>query len=342
VTPPRLLHVANGTATTETIHEAGIPGSSSIWADPLHEGPVPGQLTDAQLLDVRARYLASGGESGVDPADTIAELRRWREVIDDHESYDELVLWYEHDLFDQLNLIQLLSRIGQTLPMPRQVSLICVGSLPGHPRFKGLGELTPDELGSLFETRRPLSDAQYELAARAWEAFRASDPRPLSALLGTDTSALPFLAPALERHLEEYPWTRDGLSRTERKLMTLAQQGPIDIWTAFPQMHDDETAFYIADQSFWQTITGLESATPPLVTVTVTSDVPGRLPTGTIALTDTGRAVLGGRVDRVERCGIDRWLGGVHLTGADSIWRWDHAQQRIVTAPAGEPQDERA
>ena len=331
-TRPRFLHVANGTSTTGTIHKAGIPGSSSIWADPLHEGPVPGQLTDEQLLVGRARHLASNGDPGGDSADTIAELRRWREVIDDHESYDELVLWYEHDLFDQLNLIQVLSRIGRTLPVARPASLICVGSFPGHPRFKGLGELTPVELGSLFETRRPVGDAQFELAARAWDAFRASGPRPLATLLGTDTSPLPFLAAALQRHLEEYPWTRDGLSRTERRLMSLAQSGPIDIWTAFPQMHDDETAFYIGDSSFWQVVKELESTTPALVSIAELSTPPGRLPTGTIALTNTGRSVLGGHLDRVEQCGIDRWLGGVHLVGSHPIWRWDHAQQRIVSA----------
>ncbi len=97
-------------------------------------------------------------------------------------------------------------------------------------------------------------------------------------------------------------------------------------------MHEDETAFYIADLSFWQVVTELESATPPLVALDVTSRPPGRLPAGTIALTDTGRSVLGGHVDRVERCGIDRWLGGVHLTGAQPVWRWDHAQGRICTA----------
>ena len=54
---PRLLHVANGTSTTGTIEAAGIPGACSIWADPLYEGPVPAGLGDAELLDVRMRYL---------------------------------------------------------------------------------------------------------------------------------------------------------------------------------------------------------------------------------------------------------------------------------------------
>ncbi len=322
----RLLHVANGTSTTDTIHDAGIPGSTSIWADPLHEGPVPGLLTDEQLLDVRARHLAGGG---IDAADAIDALRRWREAIDDRASYDELVLWYEHDLFDQLNLIQLLSRIGQGSLPTRSVSLICIDAFPGHPRFKGLGELSPGELGSLFDTRQPVSDAQYVVAARAWDAFRAADPLALDALLGTDTSALPFLAAALQRHCEDYPWTRDGLSRTERRLMTLAQPGPIDIWTAFPLMHEGETAFYIADSSFWQVVKELESARPALVSVAGTAAAPGRLPSGTIALTEMGQSVLGGQLDRVEQCGIERWLGGVHLTGSQSMWRWDEARRRI-------------
>ena len=325
----RFLHVANGTSTTGTIHLAGIPGSTSIWADPLHEGPVPGHLTDEELLDVRARHLAGDGSAGIDAADTIAELRRWRQVIDDHPSYDELVLWYEHDLFDQLNLIQLLNRIGQGPWVSRSVRLICIDAFPGHPHFKGLGELSPDELGSLFGARQRVSAAQYALAARAWDAFRAPDPLALDALLQTDTAALPFLAAALQRHLEDYPWMRDGLSRTERRLMTLAQPGPIDISKAFALMHDDETAFYIADSSFWHVVKELESARPALVSVAGTATVSGRLPDATIALTDAGRSILGGHVDRVERCGLDRWLGGVHLTGAHPMWRWDDALEKI-------------
>jgi len=327
-TSPRYLHVANGTSITGTIQQAGIPGRTSIWADPLHEGPVPGHLDDEQLLEVRARHLA--GDSTV--AETIAGLRRWRQVIDEHATYDELVLWYEHDLFDQLNLIQLLARIGEVVRGRKPVTLICIDAFPGHPSFKGLGELTPSELGSLFETRCPITDGQYELAARAWDAFRADTPQALDALLRIDTSALPFLAAALARHLEDYPWTRDGLSRTERRVMSLAQAAPIDIRAAFPRMHDDETAFYIADSSFWQIVTELESAAPPLVAVELTPSAPGQLKVGALALTDAGRAILGGHADRVELCGIDRWLGGVHLTGTQVVWRWDHAQGRICRA----------
>src|SRR5579863_6632474 len=158
----RFLHVANGASTTATLAAAGIPGARSIWADPLYEGPVPGGLDDAALLDLRARYLG--------PADAPeSDMRAWRSPLERDQSYDELILWFEHDLFDQLNLVQLLTWIRDHLPAAKPVSLICIGEFPGRPDFKGLGELTPAELASLLDTRQPVDGRHYASARRAWQ-----------------------------------------------------------------------------------------------------------------------------------------------------------------------------
>ena len=168
------LHVANGTSTTMTIEAARIPGAVSIWADPLHDGPVPGGLSDPELLEVRARHL--GGNDEPSFSDTVEGLTEWRRVIADHASYRELVLWYEHDLFDQLNLIQLLTWIRDHLPASKPVSLICIDSYPGRPSFKGLGELTVSELAPLIDTRRRVTDAQYTLADRPGHRLHRGAP----------------------------------------------------------------------------------------------------------------------------------------------------------------------
>lgn len=57
---------------------------------------------------------------------------------------------------------------------------------------------------------------QYALAQRAWAAFRAPDPRVVTALIAGDTTALPHLHPALLRWLEEFPAVGSGLSRTQQ------------------------------------------------------------------------------------------------------------------------------
>jgi hypothetical protein len=329
--PTRYLHVANGTCTTRLIESAGIPGVLSIWADPLYEGPVPGGLTDAELLDVRARYLAGPiQEADVDP---VNDLRLWREAIRRHESYDELILWFEHDLFDQLNLVQLLTWFRTCLPAAKSVSLVCVGSFPGHPAFKGLGELSPDELASLLETRQRVGEAQFSLAERAWEAFRKPTPEALDRLRHADTAAMPYLSAAITRFLQEFPWTGDGLSRTERRLLRLAYPGSISLSAAFPRMHQGEDAYYVTDLSLMSLAEALSRTTPPLLAF-----APGRsagdMFREPVMLTETGRAILEGRQDRVATCGIDRWLGGVHLQSDATVWRWDDLRQKMTTRTA--------
>jgi hypothetical protein len=312
----RLLHVANGSSVTRTLGPAGIPGATSIWADPLHNGPVPGGIDDDALMEVRARYHAPSPNA----ANPDNDMRRWRQVIAAHDTYDELVLWFEHDLFDQLNLIHLLSFIRASVPRSKPVSLICIGSFPGYPHFHGLGELQPAELASLFPTRQPVTDAQYDVAARAWDAFRQPTPEALFALTGgpegpplRTQAPLPFLAPALRRFFEDYPWTRDGLSRTERRLMTLAAEERADWPAVFARMHAGENAFYVADTELLEIQNALVSASPPLLIRTNSA----------VSLTTAGRDVLEGRADRVTLCGIDRWFGGVHLQGHAVPWRWD-------------------
>jgi hypothetical protein len=326
-TASRFLHVANGTSTTRVIRSAGIPGTLSIWADPLYDGPVPGGLTDTELLDARARHLAGPADRA--HVDSVNDLRQWRAAIERHDSYDELILWFEHDLFDQLNLIQLLTWIRERLPAAKVVSLVCIGSFPSHPGFKGLGELTADELGSLLETRRRVSEAQYSLAEEAWRAFREPTPEALDNLRKRDTAALPYLAAAVARFLQEYPWTTDGLSRTERRLLELAAAGKADLSAAFPRMHDGEDVYYITDTSLAELADTLSRTSPPLLACSGTDGRRDVLQ-GSMTLTDTGRAVLAGRQDRVATCGIDRWLGGVHLRSDAEPWRWDDRRQRIT------------
>jgi RNA polymerase sigma factor (sigma-70 family) len=333
----RFLHVANGTCTTRIIDDAGIPGKRSIWADPLYEGPVPPGLSDDELLEVRRRHLAGLGDlqsvawAGSDPTlDPANDMREWRATIDRHESYDELVLWFEHDLFDQLNLIQVLTWIREHLPPAKPVSLVCIASFPGRPDFKGLGELTPDELTSLVETRQRVGREQYDLAERAWRAFRAPTPEALDALRQVDTSALPYLAPAIGRLLQEYPWTRDGLSRTERRLLELADGDGIALSKAFARMHGGEKVYYVTDASLAALAATLSHAMPSLLTLDRSTVDESRTLQGRVTLTDAGRSVLSGELDRVTTCGIDKWLGGVHLHNGARLWRWDDTRQRIV------------
>lgn len=295
-----MLHITNGHSVSLTL-----PDEVVYWIDILHEGPVPHGLELDELSRVRERFLSSYLDMPVSHADRDAALRRFQE-------HDEVVLWFEHDLFDQLHLLQLLDWFAHQPPVPTKLSLICVDSY--------LGRLTADELRQLFPSRRPASDDQLWLATRAWEAFTWSDPTKLTSLIKTDLSALPFLRAAMVRHLEQFPGVRDGLSRTERQALQLLSSGPLSFRELFIKDQNLEPAIFMGDSIYHRYLRGLETAPHPLL----------RQNDSRYSLTAFGQHVLAGVADHVRTNGIDCWRGGVHLCHGAPIWRWDPERGTIA------------
>ena len=127
-----MLHVTNGDSTVPELSRA-LGGAPVIpWRDALHEGPVP-DVPDDELRELRARFLGAPPEL----------LRERDEAL---AAAEEVTLWFEADLYDQLQIVQILARL--TLP-PERVRLACIGEHPGIARFGGLGELYAEQLAAL-------------------------------------------------------------------------------------------------------------------------------------------------------------------------------------------------
>jgi Domain of unknown function (DUF1835) len=322
----RMLHVTNGDSAAGSLRLSGVAGDVSIVADVLHEGPAPGGLPPERWRKVRARYLAENGYDDYDSC--LARLTRWDHTLEDFRSYDEVVLWFEHDLFDQLLLIRALDGFAGRSLGGTELSLLCIGEFPGVVPFHGLGQLTPQQLATLLPKRQRVHERQKLLARDAWRAFCSPDPTGLEAILSRDTSPLPFLAGALRRHLEELPWGPDGLSRSERQILLALRQGAGTFEEAFRATQAMEERVYMGDASFGRILRELAAPPRPLLRFEPASGGPAR--GQRISLTATGREVLEGRDDWVHIRGIDRWLGGVHLQGVEAAWRWEPETGRLV------------
>ncbi|HEY6332273.1 MAG TPA: hypothetical protein VI756_23305, partial [Blastocatellia bacterium] len=204
----------------------------------------------------------------------------------------------------------------------------CLGHYSGVDRYVGLGQLNADQLMSLINTRVPVGEAEYRTASAAWNAFTSPDPRHIERFIESDTSSLPFIATALRRHLEQFPSLDNGLSRTERQALSVLQEhaslaGP-RLFVAVQRM---EEQIFMGHESFNQIVADLGEVRHPLVEASDTS----QHSLGDVKITETGREVLQDRADHIELNGIDRWLGGVHLTGESAAWRWDRTAKRIVS-----------
>jgi hypothetical protein len=321
-----MLHITDGESVAGTLRESGIPGEISTYADLMYEGPAPGGLDAEAWREVRARFIAEAGYATPD------EARRYLKSCDDTllaaSRHEEVVIWLDHRLSDQLILSKVLDWFSRERPSGVKLSLICVGRYPGLDRFVGLGQLTANQLASLAGTRVPVTDAQFRTAQAAWNAFTSPDPTTIEHLVDTDTSALPFLATALRRHLEQFPSVDRGLSRTERQaLSVLHEHGSLSGGRLFTAVQSLEDQIFMGNGSFYRCMADLSSVRHPLIQISVAP----QLGLGEVTITEAGRNVVEGRADHVELNGIDRWLGGVHLKGDKAAWRWDTGSAGIVS-----------
>src|SRR5207249_3583533 len=187
---PPVLHVTNGDSAAATLRAADQTRHVLPWRDVLHEGPVP-DVPDAELRRLRAAFLNDG--------DTAARRRVLRSLEQRDQTLaanreGEYVLWFEADLYDQLQLIQILARLAELQVPPERITLICIGEHLGIAHFGGLGQLGPTQLqGLLASAATTLSATALDFATRAWAALRAPDPAGLGPIAATPSPDLRFV-----------------------------------------------------------------------------------------------------------------------------------------------------
>jgi Domain of unknown function (DUF1835) len=326
------LHVTNGDSAAAGLLATGLARRVLPWRDALHDGPVPA-VPEPALRRVRAEFLLDE-----DPAGR-RELLAWLEQRDADLAANrggEYLLWFEADLYDQLQLAQVLARLRELRVPPRRITLICIGEHLGSAHFGGLGELEPTQLAGLLQSAAiTLGPAAMELASRAWAALRAPDPAGLGVIAATPSRELRFLAEAFDRLSREYPSTRDGLSLTERRILAAAAGGAATAGAAFGRVGAREARPYLGDALCWRIMARLAHARVPLLE---TDPAGARIGAATrLRVTPAGHRVLAAEADHIAQSGIDRWIGGVRLSGDDVRWRWDEGTESIIDRGAPDP-----
>jgi hypothetical protein len=141
-----MLHIVDGGSVAGTLREAAVAGEIRIYGDLKYEGPAPAGLDPQSWCNIRAQFLSD--KLGLAREDALAFLQASFLTLDAASKHEEIVLWLDHRLSDQLILIELLDWFSRSKREGSQLSLICVGQYPGISNFVGLGQLTPDQLTS--------------------------------------------------------------------------------------------------------------------------------------------------------------------------------------------------
>jgi hypothetical protein len=324
----KTLHIRCGSDIRSTLQEASFVGDFLEHSIPYCMGPVS---TAANRHELMAKFLveafpsAQGGLVYERELESLiaGEQALHRSAID----YQRVVLWMEHDSWDQLVLVRLLAHYART-QRPAVLELIAIEEFPGGERFIGLGQLPAEALRMLWPSRRVITADQLELAFDAWIALAAQSPQALARILKSGTGSLPLLAPALHRHLRELPSLKNGLSLTEHIVLDILSEGAATLSQVFYAMKNGrEPLPWLGDLGLLNIAENMLRATEPVVTRAATPEAPfAQL----LTITDIGREVLAGKRDWLSLAPPPRWVGGVRIGESQSHWRWDETSRNVV------------
>ncbi|MFN0101330.1 MAG: DUF1835 domain-containing protein [Bryobacteraceae bacterium] len=225
-----MVHVTNGDAVAEKLRRwAGEP-RLIVWRDILHEGPVRAGLSLEELSAERRAWLAANG-FGTEDRFTERD-RQLRRLV----ARDSLWLWFEDDLYDQLQLLQVLDFLHHE-------------DLTASPHFiiDIPRTLAVEQMAGLAANKTRVTPQMIDTAVRAWAAFTSPGRAAIPALLETDLSALPHLRPAMERLLQHTPEN----NRVEQTIVAILANGGQTARQLFERYQETEERPFLGDTTFY-------------------------------------------------------------------------------------------
>lgn len=308
-----MIHLHNGDSVAATARRALLPGRHVAFKENLATGPMPGDAPLLERIEERARFLSETyGENLLRTRNDLLEQEQFLDSLIRED--DEIVLWFEHDLYCLVHFVYLLTRLTKA----RRVTAVWSP--------QALGAMPEEELVTAYQSRAAVAPMMFRIAAQAWKAYTSDDALALDAILNTEWRDFPFLREGFTLHASRFPSTFDGLGEPERRAMSGIDAGATDFATLFGQFDRDPPRFGFGDGEFLRLLRRLASCAVPMITITEAGGTP---PKALFALTPAGRKVLTGESDFIDFNNAGFWLGGVHLT-RERMWRWNRDRREIV------------
>ena len=212
--------ILNGDALLDLLPETILSGEIIVARECLVEGPVSGD-TMPDFWHTRASFIAIeyGEEEETYYTDVATEFGR----ISSIPAGSEVNLWFEDDLFCQVNLwfcASLLNAINDL-----KVSLVKPPLREGQPDWRGFGALDRDALAKAYQDRTRLGAEDLNLLSKLWIAFKNNDRARLTKLATNTPAHFPFLGEAIQAHLERYS-DDDQSGRPESVLRQILKENP--------------------------------------------------------------------------------------------------------------------
>jgi len=214
----KILHITNGAILTNYLHDLDIAGDILTWQEMLCEGPTTSAIDNKEFYKKRKDFLNKFYQIEINESEVKEELH----ILNDLDAYQEVVLWFEYDLFCHINLLAVINLLHEKqVKLP--LYLVCSGRVKGETDLKGLYELAPNQLLEHYKNKVKLTKDDKELAVSLWHIYCGQDHNLLKPYI-VQKSSFKYLSNCLKAHLERFPNLKSGLGVLEENILSLIKE----------------------------------------------------------------------------------------------------------------------
>lgn len=213
-----LLHITNGDAFTERLGTLNLKGDVITWREMLCEGKTLTNVGSENFWKTRFEFLNTNYK--VSKSWFIEKTLKEYRSLCNHKQQDHIVLWFEYDLFCQINMLAVLSWLKANRKYA-EISLVCSGKEDNTDKMYSLNELSDEQLSKHYENRVILTQDDVEYADYVWQLYCSDNPIRLENLGDFKNYQFDYLSEAVASHLRRFPTIKNGLNEMENKILSL-------------------------------------------------------------------------------------------------------------------------
>ena len=215
-----LLHITNGDAFTQRLATLNLKGDVITWREMLCEGKTLTNVGSENFWKTRFEFLNKNYK--VSKSWFIEKTLKEYRSLCNHKQQDNIVLWFEYDLFCQINMLAVLSWLKANRKYAN-ISLVCSGKEDNTDKLYALNELDNEQLQNLYENRIVLTQDDIEYADYVWQLYCSDNPMRLENIKDYKNYQFDYLADAIASHLQRFPSIKNGLNQMENNILHLAE-----------------------------------------------------------------------------------------------------------------------
>ena len=249
------LHITNGDSFTQKLKTLRLKGEIITWREMLCEGKTETNVGSESFWKTRFDFLHKNYK--VSKSWFVEKTLKEYRSLCNHKQQDQIILWFEYDLFCQINMLAVLSWLKKHRRYA-EIYLVCSGDEDETNRLYRLNDLSDEQLLCSYENKVKLSQNDIEYADYVWQLYCSDNPIRLENLIDFDNYQFDYLSDAIKVHLRRFPTIKNGLNELENRVLEFSlQQKPKSKKELLSSLIQNQGFYGFGDTQYERVITNL-------------------------------------------------------------------------------------